>query len=146
MCWTIVRPCLKWKQLAVIAGIHHWRFYIRVFPGTIKSPQIGEFLKSLRATIGRKLLIVWDGLQAHRSKLVRSYVDCQGGAIALERLPAYAPALNPVEYVWGYLKHHAIANYCATDLTDVADRARRNLRSKCRPTLVRAFWQQAELL
>ena len=105
--------------------------------------------KSVRksgATPGRKLLIVWDGLQAHRSKLVRGYIDSQSGAIAIERRPAYAPELNPVEYIWGYLKHHAMPNYCAADLGDVADRARRNLRSmQRRPTLVRAFWQQAEL-
>lgn len=136
----------SWKQLAVIAGISRWRFYFRLFPGTIRSPQIVEFLRALAATIGRKLLIVWDGLQAHRSKLVRGYIDSQSGAIAIERLPAYAPELNPVEYIWGYLKHHAMPNYCAADLGDVADRARRNLRSmQRRPTLVRAFWQQAEL-
>lgn len=31
-----------------------------------------EFLKALLVTIGRKALIVWDRLQAHRSRLVRS--------------------------------------------------------------------------
>lgn len=85
----------SWKQLAVIAGISRWPFYFRLFPGTIKSPQIIELLKALRATIGRKLLIVWDGLQTDCSKLVREYVDSQGGAIALERLPAYAPRAQP---------------------------------------------------
>jgi len=34
-----------------------------------------EFLKALQATIGKKLLIIWDRLQAHRSKLVRAHVD-----------------------------------------------------------------------
>jgi transposase len=87
-------------------------------------------LKALQATIGRKLLIIWDRLQAHRSKFVRQHVEAQGGAIALEYLPAYAPDLNPVECIWGHLKR----------------RARRNLRSmQRRPTLVRAFWKQAEL-
>lgn len=136
----------NWKQLAVIAGVSHWRFYLRLFPGTIKSPQVIEFLKALQTTIARPLLIIWDGMQAHRSKLVRAYVEAQRGRIALERRPAYAPELNPVEYVWGYLKHHAMPNSCAADLGDVAHRARRNLRSmQRRPTLVRAVWQQAEL-
>jgi transposase len=47
----------------------------------------------------RKLLIVWDRLQAHRSRLVREYVESQGGAIHLEFRPPYAPELNPVEYL-----------------------------------------------
>jgi hypothetical protein len=37
-------------------------------------------------------------------------------------------------------------NYCATNFTDLAQRARRNLRSmQRRATLVTAFWKQAEL-
>jgi transposase len=66
--------------------------------------------------------------------------------IALEYLPAYAPELNPVEYIWGYLKHHAMPNFCARDLGDLKRRASRSLRSmQRRATLVTAFWQQAEL-
>jgi len=81
----------------MIAGLSFWRFYFRFFPGAIKSAQIVQFLKALSATIGRRLLIVWDRLQAHRSRLVRDYVEQQRGAIALEYLPPYAPDLNPVE-------------------------------------------------
>jgi hypothetical protein len=33
-----------------------------------------EFLKALTATIQGKLLIIWDGLAAHRSRVVRNYV------------------------------------------------------------------------
>jgi len=109
----VLQYSFSWKQLSVIAGISYWRFYFRLFPGAIRTPQVLEFLKALQATIGRKLLIVWDRLQAHRSKLVRQHVEAQRGAIALEYLPAYAPELNPVECIWGYLKHHAMPNYCA---------------------------------
>jgi hypothetical protein len=47
------------------------------------------------------LLILWDGLTAHRSRLVKQFVVDQNGRIELERLPAYAPELNPVEFLWG---------------------------------------------
>ena len=130
----------------MIAGVSYWRFYFRLYAGTIRTPQVIEFLKALQATIGNKLLIIWDRLQAHRSKLVRQHVEAQRGRIALEFLPAYAPEMNPVECIWGYLKHHAMPNYGARDLGDLAQRARRHLRSmQRRPTLVRAFWQQAHL-
>lgn len=142
----VLQYSFSWKQLSVIAGVSYWRFYFRFFPGSIKSPQIVQFLKALHDTIGTKLLIVWDRLQAHRSRLVKGYVDSLKGQIALEYLPAYAPELNPVEYIWGYLKHHAMPNHCARDLTDLQQRASRNLRSmQRRKTLVTAFWKQAEL-
>ena len=136
----------SWKQLSVIAGTTVLRFYFRLFNGSIKAPQVVEFLKALAATIGHKILIIWDRLQAHRSKLVRQYVEEQRGAIALEFLPPYAPELNPVEHIWGYLKSHAMPNYCARDLGALRVHAGSCLRSmQRRSTLVRAFWQQAEL-
>ena len=142
----VLQYSFSWKQLSVIAGLSYWRFYFRLFNGSIKSPQIVEFLKALQATIGKKLLIIWDRLQAHRSKLVRAHVEAQHGQIMIDYLPAYAPDMNPVECIWGYLKHHAMPNYCASDLGDVAHRARSNLRSmQRRTTLVQAFWKQVDL-
>ncbi len=94
----------------------------------------------------RKLLIIWDGLAAHRSRAVREFVESLKGAIQLERLPAYAPELNPVEYIWAYLKKHALAHFCAHDLDHLSDTARGKLRSmQRRPKLITAFWKQAEL-
>jgi transposase len=132
-----------WKHLSVIAAVSYWRFYFRFFAGSIKSPQIVQFLKALQATIGKKLLIVWNRLQAHRSPLVKEY-EGLSGRIALEHLAAYAPELNSVEYIRGYFKHHAIPNYCARDLTDLHQRASRKLRSmQCCGTLVADSGMQA---
>ena len=52
------------------------------------------------STIG-KFLVIWDGLKCHRSRLVWDFVRQQQGRIWLEFLPAYAPEVNPVEYLWG---------------------------------------------
>ena len=77
---------------------------------------------------------------------MRAHVEAQRGRIVLERLPAYAPEMNPVECIWGYLEHHAIPNYCAPNFTDLARRARRNLRSmQQRAAPVTAFWKQEEM-
>jgi len=75
----VLQYSFSWKQLSVIAGVSFWRFCFRFFPGSIKSPQVVEFLKALQATLGQKLLIVWDRLQAHRSKLVKEYLDTLNG-------------------------------------------------------------------
>jgi transposase len=61
------------------------------------------------------------------------------------RLLAYAPELNPTDYVWGHLKRHALAKFCPTDWHHLSPEARRALRRTQRyPTRVRAFWKQAE--
>jgi len=83
---------------------------------------------------------------AHRSRLVRDYIAEQGGTIELEYLPAYTPELNPVEYIWGYCKHHELPNFCPKDFAQLGWAARDSLRRmRRRPRLGRAFWKQAEL-
>ncbi len=105
-----------------------------------------EFLMHLHRHLRGKLLVIWDGLPAHRSHLVKEYVRAQRGRITLEALPGYAPELNPVEYVWGYWKHHELPNLCPKSFGELSFHARAALRRmRRRPTLVAAFWQQAEL-
>ena len=45
-----------------------------------------------------------------------------------ELLPAYAPELNPVEYVWAHLKGHPLANWAPTDALDLTRAALRHAR------------------
>lgn len=136
----------NWHQLSVMAGITVYRFYFRLFTGSIKGPQVIEFLAALKRQLKRRLLVIWDGLPAHRSRLVKDYLEGLKGAIQIERLPGYAPELNPVEYIWGYLKQHELGNRCAQDFASLSDFARRRLKSmQRRPTLITAFWKQSEL-
>jgi len=41
--------------------------------------------------------------------------------IHTELLPPYAPELNSVENVWGYLKNNPLANFAAFDVETLAD-------------------------
>jgi transposase len=97
----VLQYCFNWKKLSAIAGITWWNFYLQLHPGSIRSPQVIEFLAHLRRHLKRKLLVIWDGSKPHRSRLVKDFVTSQNGAISVEPLPAYAPELNPVEYIWG---------------------------------------------
>jgi transposase len=142
----IIQQSFTWKQMSAVAGLTWWRFYFRFFNGAIRSEQIIEFLTALRRQIKGRLLIIWDGVATHRSRLVRHWLEEQDGHIAVAALPPYAPELNPVEAIWAYLKKHEIANLCPTSLAEVSHFARRRLKSmQHRPTLIRAFWQQTEL-
>ena len=84
----------NWKTLSAMAGVTWWNFYFRLFPGAIRSPQVIEFLTHLLRHLPGRLLIVWDGLRSHRSRLVWEFVRQQRGRVWLEFLPAYAPELT----------------------------------------------------
>jgi transposase len=142
----ILQYSFNWKQLSVIAGISFWNFYFRLHAGAIRGPQFVEFLQALTQQIRGKLLVIWDGLPAHRSRVVKDYVEALDGHLVLERLPAYAPELNPVEYIWGYMKQRELANLCLDTIGEVGTFARNRLKSmQRRPQLITAFWQQAQL-
>lgn len=69
---------------------------------------------------GERVVLVWDGLSAHWSRAMRAWAAGQDW-LTLERLPAYAPELNPVELLWSSLKKHGLANLAGDHLADVAD-------------------------
>lgn len=142
----VIQFHFNWKQLSLIAGLSLRQCMFRLHEGAIRSAQIVEFLKALHRHLKRRLLIIWDGLKAHRSRLVREHVDATNGAIELAFLPPYAPELNPVEYLWAWLKRHALANFCPDGLAELATTARSKLKSaQRRRSIIAACWQQAEL-
>nr|WP_317453490.1 transposase [Streptomyces sp. CBMA152] len=51
--------------------------------------------------------------------------------LTLERLPAYAPELNPVELLWSAIKTRELANLAGDHLADVADAAERGIHRVC---------------
>jgi transposase len=93
----VLQETFNWKSLSIIGGLALWRFYFQMHAGSIKSLQVIEFLRHLQRHVRGKMLIRWDGAPIHRSVLVRNYVASPGGRLAVERLPAHAPELNPVE-------------------------------------------------
>ena len=70
----------------------------------------------------------------------------QRGWLVVERLPGYAPELNPVEGVWANLKGQEFANYAADTLDDLTRQARRGItRVRRRPGLLFAFLDRTGL-
>jgi len=63
------------------------------------------------------LLLIWDLLPEHRSRLVRDYIASLDSWIHQEFLPLPA-GLNPVEFIWGYWKQHELLNSLAKGLLD----------------------------
>jgi len=89
---------------------------------------------------GQQVVLLWDGLSAHWSKGMRAWVDTQRDWLRVERLPAYAPDLNPVEYLWANLKDVELANLPGASLIEVADQARHGIQRVCTSdTLVAGF-------
>jgi transposase len=83
-----------------------------------------RFLQHLLRHLPGKLLLIWDGAPIHRGHAVKEFLRSEGQRIWLERLPSYAPELNPVEGIWHYVKHRELGAVCCYD----QDELRQELR------------------
>lgn len=71
---------------------------------------IVDFLRHVLRHIEGKVLIIWDGLPAHRSNKVKDFLSKTGERVHMEQLPGYAPDLNPDEGIWQHLKNVELKN------------------------------------
>jgi transposase len=122
-------------HLAAISGITpQGKLYMRVQERAYKGPDVVRFLRHLLRQMPGKLLIIWDGAPIHRSQQVKGFLsEGATGRIHLERLPSYAPDLNPDEGIWNYLKHVELKNLCCQDLPHLRRelcKARKRLQHK----------------
>jgi transposase len=113
----------------------------------LKGVESVQFLKHLGHSIDCRLLVIWDGSPIHRNDDVKNFLS-NGGAkqIHLERLPPYAPDLNPDEGVWQHLKHVEMRNLCCSDLNDLSRELHLAvLRLRRKPRLVQSFFARVGL-
>jgi DDE superfamily endonuclease len=80
---------------------------------------------------GQRVVLLWDGLSSHWSYKMRAHLDAQRNWLTVERLPAYAPELNPVEYLWANLKGVELANFTGDTVAEVADQAQHGIQRVC---------------
>jgi transposase len=144
-------PILKypmWEHLSVISAITPTgKLYTWIKDHAFKGEDIVCFLKHLLRQIAGKLLIIWDGLPAHRGQTVKQMLsDGAAKRLHLECLPGYAPDLNPDEGVWGYLKTVELANVCCHDLDELRYELRKAIaRLRPKSHLIQSFFHQAQL-
>lgn len=93
----------------------HMRGQTRAFT----SADVVGFLKHLQRQIGTKLLVVWDGAPIHYGEVKTFLAQGAAESIHIERLPGYAPDLNPIEGIWQYLKQVELKNVGCHDLDEL---------------------------
>jgi transposase len=67
-------------------------------------------------------VLLWDGLPSHRSTIVKEHIEQDREWLTVERVPAYAPELNPFEYLWSVLKGEDVANFRADTIGQIESR------------------------
>jgi transposase len=95
------------------------QLYVRGQDCAFTSADVVSFLKHLQRQIGTQLLVVWDGAPIHYGEVKTFLAQGAAADIHIERLPGYAPDLNPIEGLWHYLKQVELKNMCCHDLNEL---------------------------
>lgn len=105
---VLVHRHRTWERLSAIGALGYPlpsrrdRVFLMLHQGNVTSVEIVRFLKHLHRHIRTHVILLWDGLQAHRSTKTKAFIGEQNW-LSVERLPSYSPDLNPVEAMWSWL-------------------------------------------
>lgn len=124
----IIRHRFNWEKLNTIGSIackpdgSDPRLLLHMQRTSINKHSIVEFIDALHKEIAGPVVLLWDGLPAHRSLVVKDHIEANRDWLTVERLPAYAPELNPVEYLWSTVKGKDTANLCSDSLGEIENK------------------------
>jgi hypothetical protein len=125
--------CTRDHLSAISAISPEGKLYFHSQDCALNSADVVAFLEHLLREVPGRMVIIWDGAPIHRSQTIKEFLT-NGAAhrLHLERLPAYAPELNP--------------NVCCFhlpqlrgELQDAVKRVRR------KPCLIQSFFRGAKL-
>jgi transposase len=122
-----LRVPLTRDHLSAIGGVTlDGQLFLQVRNGAYNAAAVVGFLRILLRKIRGKILIIWDGAPIHKGPPIQDFLK-RGAAkrLHLERLPGYAPDLNPAEGIWNYLKRVELRNRCCRDLLELRGELRR---------------------
>jgi transposase len=140
------------KKVSVIGAVsvspvaRRLGLYFATLPdGFFTAEGVVEFLRGLLRHLRGKVVVVWDGGGNHQGPAVRAFLR-RNKRLTLERLPADAPELNPVEAVWSWPKYGQLANFAPDGVADLDDEAiDRLLDLEGDSGLLRVLWERSEL-
>lgn len=138
--WSAIGALVMWPERERKV---EWVFHLQ--ERNVRGEDVAQFVEQVVQHVNRPVMVIWDRYSVHKKaeRLLR-----EGGVegIEIEYLPAYAPDLNPVEYVWGHTKYGELANFIPKDLEDLQQHIEDSFnRVNNRSELLLAFFHHAGL-
>ena len=138
----VYRPGQRQSISAASAVGPRGEFWFCTYTGGLNGELFVALLRQLMYRRRRPVRLILDGLPAHKTRLVRDYVESTAGQLSLHFLPGYAPELNPDELVWSHVKRTGTARRPLQHGEKLAGRIDQQLAGvRDDPKLVRSFFQ-----
>ena len=93
--------------------------YFQIYPWNVTAVEMVQYFTELLRHLRGEVIVLLDGGSIHRDRKVVAFCS-KHRRLHLERFPAYAPELNPEEYVWAQTKRK-VSNTCPENRDDLLD-------------------------
>jgi transposase len=139
---VVERPGQRQSISAASAVNAKGGFWYCTYEGGMTAELFVSLLGKMMRYRTKPVHLVVDGLPAHKTKLVKNYVQSTRGRLTLHVLPGYAPELNPDEAVWSHMKRTGVARAPLRKGERLRDKIDAQLAAiKAAPRLVRSFFR-----
>src|ERR1700741_1628153 len=139
---VVARPGQRQSISAASAVNAKGAFWYCTYRGGLTAELFVRLLRKMMRNRVKPVHLVVDGLPAHKTRLVKDYVQSTEGRLTLHFLPGYAPELNPDELVWSHMKRTGVARTPLRKGEQLQDKIEAQLAAlKKAPRLVRSFFK-----
>jgi transposase len=120
--------------------------YLQLYPNRgADGDDVAAFLANLTRLRRGPVVVLLDRAPIHKSEAVKEVLRRHPN-LSLEFLPAYSPELNPIEWLWGYLKSKVLANFAPDSLWQLGEGVvSEALEVQQRPELLHSFIRASAL-
>lgn len=120
----------------------YWRTYPLQY---VNNERAAAFLRYVLQHLRGRVIVVWDGGTMHRGAPIANLLE-DYPRLSLEKLPPYAPELNPVEFLWNHLKYGVLANFVPDDVLQLDAVLKKHLkRAKRSSARLHSFCEGSKL-
>ena len=138
---VVERPGQRQSISAASAVNAKGAFWYCTYEGGLTAELFVQLLRRMMRHRSKPVHLVVDGLPAHKTKLVKRYVESTKRRLTLHFLPGYAPEPNPDELVWSHMKRTGVARAPLRKGERLLDKVEAQLAEiKKAPGLVRSFF------
>ena len=90
--------------------------------GYFNNGYVTASLEAMMHDLDGQFVVVWDGGPMHKGDPIHQLTEHFADRLCLEALPPWAPMLNPIEPLWGWLKYDRLCHYAPRDAAELDGR------------------------
>lgn len=120
--------------------------YQTLVNGYFTNVEVAALLGAIVQALPSPVIALWDCGTMHQGAPIRALVEESQGRLDIEPLPAHAPELMPVEFLWRWLKYGRLCNFTPRDAHDLNKAVIRELDAIWdNQVLLASFFHQSDL-